>query len=65
MTGHLKVRCASVPFATPFRVIEPHIEAYVVQAVRMMGAHALTDMAKKTFNRELRVPIEFDAPLAH
>jgi len=60
MTGNLKIRCAPIDFGIPASVIEPHIEAYVVYAMHMSGGFSVAEMKNRTFEMELRVPIEFE-----
>jgi hypothetical protein len=59
--GRLKVCCREVAFGIPSRVIEPHIETYVGQAVHMIGGVTLAEMANKVCEMPSRVPIEFEA----
>ena len=59
--GRLKVCCGDIAFGIPARVIEPHIETYVVQAVHFIGGVTLAEMANKVCEMPSRVPIEFEA----
>ena len=65
LVGHLKVCCAPIDVGIPAQVIEPHIEAYVLRAVHMIGGISLTEMANKVVEIDLRVPIEFEAITVH
>ena len=60
LAGHLKICCAPIDFGIPLHVIEPHIEAYVMRAVHIVGGVTLAEMAKKIVEMEMRVPIEFE-----
>ena len=65
LTGHLKVRCAPIHVGIPPQVVEPHIETYVLHAVRMIGGVSLQELANKVVEVELQVPIEFEADTIH
>ena len=65
LTGRLKIRCAPLDVGIPSQVIEPHIETYVLQAVRTIGGVSLAEMANKVVEVELQVPIEFEADTIH
>ena len=65
LMGRLKIRCAPLDVGIPPQVIEPHIETYVLQAVRTIGGVSLAEMANKVVEVELQVPIEFEADTIH